>query len=132
MAVPFKPTGYTSLAPYLLVDGAEAAMTFLEHVFDARRLRCIPGPDGRYLHAELCIDDTVVMLADVPAADAMPAHLHLYVPDVDATFAKALAAGAKAVRQPEKGADQDKRGGFRDPAGTTWWIGTQVELHPGS
>jgi PhnB protein len=131
MTVPFKPTGYTSVAPYLLVDGAEAAMTFLEHVFDARRLRCIAGPDGRYLHAELCIDDTVVMLADVPSADMAPSHLHVYVSDVDATYAKAVAAGAKPVRPPEKGEDPDKRGGFRDPSGTTWWVGTQVERHPG-
>jgi PhnB protein len=132
MTVPFKPTGYTSVAPYLLVDGAEAAMTFLEHVFDARRLRCFAGPDGRYFHAELCIDDTVVMLADVPAGETASAHLHVYVPDVDATYAKALAAGATAVRPPEKGDDPDKRGGFRDPAGTTWWIGTQVTLDQGA
>jgi PhnB protein len=126
MIVPFKPSGYTSVAPYLLVDGAEAAMAFLEHVFDARRLRCIAGPDGRYLHAELCIDDTVVMLADVGAGDAAPAHLHVYVADVDATFAKAVAAGARPVRAPEKGQDADKRGGFQDPSGITWWVGTQV------
>ena len=130
MTVPFKPAGYTSLAPYLLVDGAEATLAFLERVFDAQRLRCIPGPDGRYRHAEVRIDDTVLMLADVPAPDATPAHVHVYVRDVDATYARAIAAGATAVRPPAQQGDGDKRGGFRDPGGTTWWVGTQMEWSP--
>lgn len=128
MTVPYKPAGYTSLAPYLLVDGAEGLMSFLEQVFDAERLRCIEGPDGRYLHAEVRIDDTVLMLADVPAEDAASQHVHVYVRDVDATWIRAMAAGAAPVRPPEKQGDADRRGGFRHAGGTTWWIGTQVEL----
>lgn len=126
--IPFKPEGYNAVSAYLVVDGAESVLAFLEQVFDAGRLRCHAGPDGRYLHAEVRIADTVVMLADVPAADVVPAHLHVYVPDVDATYARALAAGATPVRAPEKGRDADRRGGFRDPGGITWWVGTQVEL----
>jgi PhnB protein len=127
MTVPFKPSGYTSLAPYLLVDGADALMTFLERVFDAQRLRCVAGPDGRYLHAEVRIDDTVLMLADVPAAEAAPSHVHVYVRDVDAVYASAIAAGATPVRPPEQQGDPDRRGGFRHAGGTTWWVGTQLE-----
>jgi len=68
------------------------------------------------------------MLADsVEDWPAVPAHVHIYVPDVDATYAKALAAGATSVQAPLKKGDEDKRGGVRDAGGTTWWIGTKVE-----
>jgi len=132
MTIPFKPDGYTAVAPYLLVDGAESLLAFLEQVFDAQRLRCYADPDGRYMHAEVRIADSVVMLADVPAADTVPAHLHVYVPDVDATYARAPAPGATPVRAPDKGHDADKRGGIRAASGTTWWVGTQLELQPGA
>jgi uncharacterized glyoxalase superfamily protein PhnB len=127
MTVPFKPQGYSSVSPYLIVQGAEATIAFLEQVFGAQRLRYVSRPDGLVQHAEVRIDDTVVMLADGPEGEAVPTHVHVYVPDVDATYAKAIAAGATSVRAPEKGHDPDKRGGFQDAGGTTWWVGTQVE-----
>jgi uncharacterized glyoxalase superfamily protein PhnB len=132
MTVPFKPQGYTSVSPYLIVNGGEAALAFLEQVFGAERLRCYQRPDGGYLHAEVRIGDTVVMLADGHDGEIVPAHVHVYVPDVDATYARAIAAGATPVRAPEKGHDPDKRGGFRDAGGTTWWVGTQVEQESGT
>ncbi|MFY9479009.1 MAG: hypothetical protein WAQ08_15290 [Aquabacterium sp.] len=61
---PFKPEGYTSVAPYLLVNGAASTVDFLVAVFDAEHLRIVPGEDGRLRHAEVRIDDTVLMLAD--------------------------------------------------------------------
>lgn len=124
----WKPEGYTSVAPYLIVNGAEETMAFLVHVFGAERLRLIPDDAGRVMHGEVRIDDTVVMLTD--GADgwpAMPTHVHIYVQDVDATFERAVAAGAKAVKQPTQDGDADKRGGFMDVGGTTWWVSTQME-----
>lgn len=130
--MPFKPAGYTSVAPYLVVKGAEQTIHFLETVFGARRLRCHARPDGRIMHAEVRIDDTVVMLADADGDwEANGAHIHVYVADVDATFQKALAAGARSLREPVKGDDADKRGGFMDAGGTSWWVGTQVEAESG-
>lgn len=126
MTAPFKPAGYTSLAPYLVVDGAERTVAFLEKVFGAQRLRTIPGPGGLLMHAEVRIDDTVLMLADGGEHwPVVPAHVHVYVQDVDATFATAIAAGAESVQEPVKKEDADKRGGFKDAGGTTWWVGTQ-------
>ena len=79
------------------------------------------------MHAEVRVDDTVVMLADsTPNWPAIPAHVHVYVPDVDATYRRALAAGATSVQEPTKGNDEDKRGGVCDAGGTTWWIATRV------
>lgn len=123
----YKPDGYTSVAPYLVVDGAQATVDFLVAVFDAQLLRMHALGEGRLGHAEVRVDDTVVMLAD--AMDGWPAvasHVHLYVPDVDATWQRAMAAGAEPVQAPVQKGDADRRGGFRDAGGTTWWIATQV------
>lgn len=57
----------------------------------------------------------------------IPVNVHVYVPDVDATYARALAAGAESVQEPVKKDDPDKRGGVKDLGGTTWWIATKVE-----
>ena len=79
------------------------------------------------MHSEVRIDDTVDMIAD--SAEGWPpmqSHVHVYVPDVDATYRAALAAGATSVQEPVKKDDPDKRGGVKDPIGTTWWIGTKM------
>jgi uncharacterized glyoxalase superfamily protein PhnB len=123
----YKPEGYTSVAPYLIVDGADRTIAFLRTVFGAEEIRRFAAPDGGIMHAEVRLDDTVVMLGDAgPGYPSVPAHVHVYVPDVDATYARALAAGATSVRAPEQQGDDDKRGGVKDAGGTTWWIGTRV------
>jgi PhnB protein len=123
-----KPNGYTSVAPYLIIDGASRTIDFLMRVFGAMELRRFPDPSGRLMHAEVRIEDTVVMLAD--SAEGWPpvaSHVHVYVPDVDATYRRALEAGATSVQEPVKKDDADKRGGVKDAGGTTWWIATKVD-----
>jgi uncharacterized glyoxalase superfamily protein PhnB len=128
MPSPYKPQAYTSVSPYLIVDGASRAIDFLVQVFDAVEIRRFPGPAGTIMHAEVRIDDTVVMLADGgPGWPPIPAHVHVYVADVDATYRRALDAGATSVQEPVQKEDADKRGGVRDAGGTTWWIATMVE-----
>ncbi len=79
------------------------------------------------MHAEVRIDDTVVMIADGGNdSPAFPIWLHVYVPDVDATYRRALNAGGISVQQPTQKDDPDRRGGVQDPAGNTWWIATQI------
>ena len=123
----FKPENYTSVAPYLVVNGAQATIDFLVEVFGAKPLRTYPGDNGVLSHGEVQIDDTVLMLSDATEGwPAMPSHVHIYVPDVDATYQRAIAAGAIPVKDPVQGQDRDKRGGFSDAGGTTWWVGTQI------
>jgi PhnB protein len=123
----YKPDGYTSVAPYLTVNGAQGTIDFLIKVFGAQSLRMIPGAEGAIAHGEVRIDDTVIMLTDaVEGWPATPSHVHIYVKDVDAIFGRAVAAGATIVRRPAQGDDPDKRGGFTDAGGTTWWVSTQV------
>ncbi|MEZ4769861.1 MAG: VOC family protein [Caldilineales bacterium] len=123
----YKPESYSTVSPYLIVADAAAAIAFLRRVFDAAELRRFPGPDGLLRHAEVRIDDTVVMLADaVEGWPPVPSHVHVYVPDVDETYRRALAAGAESVQEPVQKEDEDKRGGVKDAGGTTWWIATRV------
>src|SRR6185503_7374169 len=98
--------------PYLIVGGAGATIDFLKHVFGATELRRFADPSGKVMHAEVRLDDTVVMLGDGGEGwPAAAAHVHVYVRDVDATYARALAAGAASVQEPIKKQDEDKRGG---------------------
>ncbi|GMV91077.1 MAG: putative glyoxalase/bleomycin resistance protein [Candidatus Hydrogenedentota bacterium] len=128
MPTSYKPHGYNSASPYLVVDGASSTIEFLKTAFDAIEIQRVPGENGRVRHAEVRIDDTVVMIADcVEGWPAVPSHVHVYVPDVDATYQRALDAGATSVQEPVKKDDADQRGGIQDAGGTTWWIATKVE-----
>ena len=122
-----KPEGYPSVAPYLIVDDAAATIEFLKAAFDAVELRRFDDESGGIRHAEVRIDDSVVMLADqVEGWPSSPAHVHVYVPEVDLSYQRALAAGAAPVQEPEQKGDEDKRGGVKDSGGTTWWIATRI------
>lgn len=126
--VPFKPAAYNSASPYLVVTDAAATIRFLVAVFAAVELRRVADPaSGRLMHAEVRLDDTVIMLGDCVEGfwPAVAAHVHVYVPDVDAVFARALQHGATAVQEPVRKGDEDKRGGFKDAGGTTWWVATK-------
>lgn len=124
---PYKPDGYTSVAVYIMADGAQRVIDFLVAAFDAKPLRRFDGADGRIRHAEVMLGDTVVMISDGGGPyPPFPVWLHVYVPDVDATYKRALAAGGEPVQEPaQKPGDSDRRGGVKDPAGNIWWIATQ-------
>ncbi|HRP07700.1 MAG TPA: VOC family protein [Gemmatimonadales bacterium] len=123
----WKPADYPSVSVYLMTDNAAQVVAFLKATFGATEHRRMDTPDGRIAHLELRIDDSVVMLSEATDAyPAIPTWLHVYVPDVDATYARALAAGGRSVQEPVQKGDPDKRGGVMDPGGNTWWISTQV------
>ncbi|HXG29589.1 MAG TPA: VOC family protein [Nevskiales bacterium] len=123
----FKPDRYTTVSPYLIVSDAAATVRFLERVFQAELLRSFPDDQGRLMHAEVRIDDSVVMLADsAPGWPPVPTHVHVYVKDVDATYRQALNEGAVSIQEPVQKGDEDKRGGVKDAGGTTWWIATRM------
>jgi PhnB protein len=126
MSPTHKPAGYNTVSPYLIVNGAAGTIEFLIRAFGAQEIRRFPDESGRVMHSEVRLDDSVLMIADgVEAWPAIAAHVHLYVPDVDAAFARALAAGATSIQPPIRKQDEDKRGGVQDPGGTTWWIATR-------
>jgi uncharacterized glyoxalase superfamily protein PhnB len=124
----YKPVNYNTVSPYLIVDGAAQTIEFLIKVFGAVKLRQFPAANGKLIHVEIRIDDTVLMLTD-GGEDWPPvhSHVHVYVPDVDAAYKRALEAGAISVQEPVKRNDENKRGGVKDSGGTTWWIAAKVE-----
>src|SRR4029453_17994771 len=96
------PKGYHTLTPYIIVDGAAAALDFYKKAFGAKEKGRIPGPGGKIGHCEFQIGDSILMMADEHADMGArgPKHyggsaitLHLYVPNVDAMFKQAIAAG---------------------------------------
>ena len=124
----YKPQGYASVSVYIMANGAQRVIDFLKKTFDARQTRRNDLPDGSIMHAEVQIDDTIVMIADAGGEfPAFPVWLHVYVPDVDATYQRALDAGGTSVQEPSQAeAEPDRRSGVKDPSGNTWWIATQV------
>ena len=124
----YKPQEYNSVSPYLIVEDAQQVIDFLHAVFEAIDLRRFNMPDGSIMHAEVRIDDTVIMMGQTGANwPAETAHIHVYVSDVDAAYKRALDAGGISVQEPvQKEGDPDKRGGVKGPGGNTWWISTQV------
>lgn len=121
----FKPQGYNSVSPYLVVRDARRTMQFLKEVFDARELRVFQDDDSpRIRHAEVQIDDTVIMLGE--AESDSQTHVHVYVPNADAVFAKAKLAGATVVQELATMDDGDRRGGVSNGNGAVWWIAQLV------
>jgi PhnB protein len=136
MPVSPVPPGYHTLTPYLIVDDAARALAWYAQAFGARELMRLPAPGGRIGHAEIEIGDSRLMLADeTPAIGAKPpgayggspVSLHLYVPDVDATVAQAVAAGATVERGPEDKFYGERMGSLLDPFGHTWHVSTHIE-----
>jgi PhnB protein len=130
------PDGYPVLTPYLIVADGDAAIAFYRKAFGATERLRLTAPDGRIGHAELTIGDSVIMLADEhPQHNAHgPAHfggspvtLHLYVADVDAVVAAAIAAGATPARPVQDMFYGDRTGGVTDPFGHLWHIATHIE-----
>ena len=128
MTQAYKPDNYNTVSPYLIVADADRTIEFLKNVFSAFELRRFPDAAGKIMHAEVRIDDTVVMLADgAEGWPPIPSYVHIYVNDVDTIYKRALEAGAVSVQEPVKKDDEDKRGGVKDAGGTTWWIATKVD-----
>jgi len=130
------PEGYPRVTPYLAIDGAAAAIDFYTAVLDAKERMRMPAPEGKIGHAELEIGESIIMLSDEfpdmgnrapKSVGGSPVSIMVYVEDVDATFAKALANGATELRAVENQFYGDRTGSFEDPFGHLWHVATHVE-----
>lgn len=127
MSHPFKPDGYNSVSPYFIVNEASRFITMLKEIFAAEELSRYDNPDGTIMHAEVRIDDSVIMLSD--ATEKYPPlsiWMHVYVPDSKAIYEKALAYGCEGIEAPVQKGDPDLRGTFKDFAGNYWAVGTKI------
>ena len=131
MAVKPIPEGYHTFTPYFVVEGASDFIEFVKKAFGAAEIYRFPAPGGKIGHAEVRVGDSVVMLADTtPEFPPSKMVSYLYVPDVDATYKKALATGAKSQREPANQFYGDRVATVMDRWGNTWSIGTHVEDVP--
>jgi PhnB protein len=139
MAVSAKPIpeGFHSVTPAIVVKDAAKAIDFYKKALGAQELMRMPGPDGKIMHAELKIGNSIIFLSDemqMPGGPKSPqtlggctCTLNVYVPNVDEQFKQAIAAGAKESMPV---ADQfwgDRYGSLVDPFGYSWGIGTHKE-----
>ncbi len=136
MSVSPIPAGYHSVTPYLIVKGAAKAIEFYKAAFGAIELFRLEMEDGRMGHAEIKIGNSHVMLADeFPEMEARspqsfggsPVSLLIYIPEVDAVFARALAAGAMLKKPVQNQFYGDRSGMLTDPFGHSWSIATHIE-----
>jgi PhnB protein len=137
MAVHYAPEGYRTVTPYLVVSGAAEAIEWYKKAFNAQDVVRMPMPDGRIMHAEIKIGDSFIMMSDEfpeMGGNKSPKNLggtatgiHLYVPDCDAIFNQAVAAGATAKMPPMDMFWGDRFSKLTDPFGHDWSISTHKE-----
>lgn len=129
MAVKPISEDYNSVTPSLVVDGAEGLLEFIKAAFDGQERMRMPRADGKVMHSEIVVGDTVVMVGDfAPEFPAVQnASMHVYVEDVDAVYQKALAAGAISLQEPALMFYGDRTAAVCDQWGTRWAIATHVE-----
>jgi uncharacterized glyoxalase superfamily protein PhnB len=129
MPVKAIPDGYHTVTPYLIVRGAAKTIEFLKKAFGAEyAFEPMLQPNGAIMHAEVKIGDSRVMISD--ATDKHPplqSMIHLYVPDVDAAYKRALAAGGMSTMEPMDQFYGDRGGSVKDPTGNHWYIATHME-----
>ena len=131
MTVKPIPDGYSSVTPYLVVQGVAQLIDFLKQAFEATETERLTRPDGAIAHAEVRIGDSIVMMGE--ATDVfkpMPANIHLYVNDADAIYKRALRAGATSQQEPGDQFYGDRTAAVKDQFGNHWYIATHREDVP--
>jgi uncharacterized glyoxalase superfamily protein PhnB len=134
------PPGFHSITPHLVLHDTVAAIDFYKRAFDAVELHRLDAPDGKIMHASLRIGDSIIMMGDecreygVNAPTSLggsPVTIHLYVPNADDVFAKAVFNGATVVMPVQEMFWGDRYGKLVDPFGHCWSIATCVrQMNP--
>jgi len=125
MSATFKPAGFSALTTYLSIKECEQFVIFLKAAFGAVNEEIHKDDEGRVMHAQIRIDDTMLEFSEArPEYPPMPVYFHLYVPDVDAVHKQAIAAGGVALAEPEDKPYGERSSGVQDAWGNHWYIAT--------
>ena len=128
MPVKPVPDGYHTVTPYLTLDNPGAVIDFLKKAFGAQETFAMRDDKGNVQHAEVKVGNSMLMLgAAHDQYKARPGNFYLYVDDCDASYKKALAAGAKSLSEPADQFYGDRHGGVTDSEGNNWWVATHTE-----
>jgi PhnB protein len=127
------PAGFHTVTPHLVIRNAGRAIDFYKEAFGAKELFRMPGPDGKIMHAEVKIGDSILMIGDEAPQygckspqhlNGTPVGIYLYVENVDDVFQRAVKAGAEAVMPVQDMFWGDRYGKLRDPFGHEWSVAT--------
>lgn len=132
------PDGYHTVTPYIVLDDAPGAIEFYKKAFDAKERGRMPSPDGRVMHAEIQIGNSIIMLSsEFPemggtckapkTAGFATSSLMIYTEDTDALFKSAVNAGATELMAPQEMFWGDRYAKVRDPYGHEWQFATHLE-----
>jgi len=122
------PEGYHAVTPMLMAKNAAKLIDFITKAFNGKEKSRHTDPDGKLMHAEVIVGDSYIMLGEAnDKYPPSPAMLYLYVDDVDSTYAQAVKAGGKSLREPTTEFYGDRSSGVTDEFGNQWWIATHVE-----
>lgn len=128
MAIKPKPDGYHTITPYLIVEGANQLLEFIENVFGGEATFKMQDDTGRLNHADVKIGDANLMLAETCEEwEPTRTMLYVYVENTDAIYQKALDAGAESVKEPKDQFYGDRSASVKDPFGNVWGIATHIE-----
>jgi uncharacterized glyoxalase superfamily protein PhnB len=124
-------TSVPSVRPYLIVEGVDDLITFLKQTFDAAVLMRVPAPDGTVMHAAIRVGDSIIEMGDAGGAwKPIGAPLHVYLDEVDETYRRAIAAGARSLYGPVDQPYGDREAGVADRFGIEWFLATRLEGGP--
>ena len=119
------PEGYHSITPYFTVADADRLVEFLTTAFDASMIKENRYNNNRIQHVRMRIGSSIIMVNESSEVyPVMTSQMHLFVDDTDASFEKALRAGAITVMEPNNRPHGDRMAGIKDPCGNIWWIAT--------
>jgi len=121
------PEGLRSVQPYLHLSEAHKMIPFMETVFGAECIGLHKSPGGIVHHATIRIGNATLEIDEAHGEfQPMPCHLHVYVPDTDAAYARALQAGATSIEAPRNAPYGDRAAGVKDAWGNSWFIATYL------
>lgn len=124
----YKPRGLYSVNPYLHPRRAEPLISFLKRAFNAEEVAKYASPDGVVHHAQIRVGDSVIEMGEAHGEyDTMPAMFYLYVPNMEAVYRQALAAGATSFQEPADQPYGDRNAGVKDNFGNKWYIATHIK-----
>jgi PhnB protein len=124
----YIPKGLNNVNVYMHPLRAEPVIGFLKRAFGAQEIAKYASPDGVVHHAEIRVGDSVVEMGEAHGPyQPMQSTFYMYVPDCDAVYRRALAAGAKSISEPVDQPYGDRSGGVTDPFGNTWYVATHIK-----
>jgi PhnB protein len=121
------PEGYSTITPFLNVNGAAEAIEFYKKAFGAKERYRMPGPNNKIMHAEISIGNAIVMVSDAMMGPPTQSSCHIYVDDADALWSQATKAGAEVVMPIADMFWGDRYGVLSDKWGNRWSIATHKE-----